>query len=173
MDNYWQWLADARESKDKHQLTVGMVVARMRSQNGYGDAAVLGMAKEANWRPSTLWEYARVYRFVMDLRSAGILKTMPRRIFEQYPILSYTHLRVASSIDDFEDAVEALLTALDEGMNAGQFSVHVKEVYKGGKAYGKPLYDQAGKGQTIFEGMRQLIPGWLNRSLRVKVWEVD
>ena len=157
------WLLQSREATDRFRLRAGITVAQMAGNAQYGAGVINELAKDSGIARATLYEYAQVARFVV--RWLGM---SARRTFVLYPNLTYSHLRRAIHLE-FEEAIDALMTAASESMTADQFAAHIAELR--GKDISPALFDQTGMGYEVISNLRQQ-NGWHSKRVRITVKEV-
>jgi len=178
-----EWLRAGRERTDGWRLRVGLRALRM--ERDYGSAVIPTLAKDAGMGRSTLYEYGQVMDLL--LRWKGL---SARRIFEDEPCLSYSHLRRAVRLP-FEDAVEALLAVNDPDhladsltdtqrtrftdmmpLTPDAFGVYISTL-AGRPVPAAPVFDMTGYKQEVLSAAA-LAQHRLNaRKIRFAIWEVE
>lgn len=123
LEAHTDWLRAQREAGDLSRLRVGVRVARLMRESMYGEGVVRELARDAGYGRSTLYEYADVMRFLVAWQGLSA-----RRTFENHPMLTYSHLRRAMRITDFEERIDALLQSEVEGLTPDEFGVYVSKL---------------------------------------------
>jgi hypothetical protein len=141
-------------------------VARL-IQLGYGHGALLQAARASNRAYKTLAERARVVGYWQGISAAQRLspgESAARDLLDEFPALTWTHLRVAKGYSkDPDTALPVLLAALTEGpaglMGPDQFAYYVgKKKKEAGHVQKRYVIDnQRGLRVTIDVGAKEEI----------------
>jgi hypothetical protein len=158
------WIAHIREGSDRGKLKIGLAV--LGADRRYGAGVVNTLARDTNISRASLYEYATVMRFLLDWKALSA-----RRIFDDHPTLTFTHLRIACKLA-YEEAIEALLKAEEEMMTPDKFGVYVAKL-RGRTVPAEPLFDAEGRGHEVMTLLSRNLRGWSDRRVRVVVREVE
>ena len=117
--------------QDETRITQGEIAFVISSDYGGLKQAAI----DAHIEYKTLAEYKRVVEFYgpTDNNSAWqntIGCSLARTLLYDYPTIRWTHLRIAARLRDFEDAMDALLTASEESWTPAQLKRHVEKLRK-------------------------------------------
>jgi hypothetical protein len=141
------WLRAGRERTDYWRLRAGLRVVRLDGKRAYGAGVIDALARDSGIPRASLYEYAGITRFLLAWKGISA-----RRIFEDHPMLTYSHIRRAVRLE-FEEAIDALLHAENEGMTPDQFGVYVSELQ--GKPVHLPIFKQAGADNEVIRNFLQ------------------
>lgn len=116
VDTSWETLTDYGRSlldaQDRQRWQLGELVDLV--QTHYGESSITKFCEEVKGKPSTLYQYAQVYRFY------------PRDSWKEYPIVRYTQWREAMKLKDVDTALALIQRANDENMRMADFYAAVK-----------------------------------------------
>lgn len=162
-----------RSATDGARLRIGLRAARLARDKNYGAGIVRRIAADAGISRSALYEYIQTVEFLVAWRGLSA-----RRIFSDFPELSYTHIRIARTLE-FEAAIDALLAVaigddeypeFDERlpMSPDTFRAYVG-VLRGHNVPEPPLFDEAGHGAQVFAALARRMGLWRDKNVRAVV----
>jgi hypothetical protein len=166
-----------REQGDVTRLRDGVALARLDKR--YGAGVVDRLAVDSNNSKSTLYERQAVWCFYF--RGVG---NSARGILRERPELTYTHLREAMKLADYEEAMDAL-DAVAFGdqrtgyehfndslpMTTDTFALYIAQ--RLGKAVPeKPIFDGTGALWQVMSNIRRMI-NKPDKRVRVKIWSIE
>jgi hypothetical protein len=167
-----EWIAARRGHLDHNRLRIGLRLARMDKR--YGAGVVEAVARDTSFGRSTLYEYQAVWMFLWQWRGFSA-----RRIFEDCPTLTYTHLREVLRLP-FEDRIDALEAAQvgDDRfetvipMTPDAFKVYLDKL-TGKTTPAKPLFDTQGWAHEVVSLLMREAGRWAKNKVRIIVREVE
>jgi hypothetical protein len=101
---YVEALRTSAGLQDETRITQGEIAAVIASEYG----ALKQAAIDAHIEYKALAQYKRVVEFYENSTRVEIGKSNARAVMSEYPNLRYTHLRVAMSLNDYQEAIDAL-----------------------------------------------------------------
>lgn len=173
-----EWWRIKRGRSDRDKIRMGCRLARRTRKKEYGAGIIKAIASEANFSKSSLYEYRNTWDFLWKWKGFSA-----RRIFDDYPYLSYTHIRDALALP-FEDACDALHEIIPNGdddypmfnnslpMSTDAFAEYVRQRL-GKPTPKKALFDKKGLGQDVVRDLYDKYAEWTDKQIRVTVTEVE
>lgn len=156
------WMQAGRENTDRWRLRSGLRAARM--DRAYGAGVIDNLARDSGIGRTTLYERAAVVQFLVSWRGLAA-----RRIFDDYPMLTYTHLREAQRLE-YEEAIELLLEANDQGWTPGETQIKIAEI-QGKPVNPKPIFDKSGQGAQVIGFLWGRRQKYMNKKIRITITE--
>ncbi len=117
------------DDEDHTRLLMGELASVLRAD--YGDTGLKQAAIDTHLVYKTLAERRRVVEYYQQ--SAGQIgpgASVARDLLAEFPVLRWTHLRVAKGLsrDDPGEAIKALAVAVDQAMTPQQFKRYVAKL---------------------------------------------
>jgi hypothetical protein len=119
-------LRHCADNEDDTRLMMGELASILRGE--YGDAGLKQASIDTHLVYKTLAERRRVVEYYQQ--SAGQIgpgASVARELLAEFPVLRWTHLRVAKGLsrDDPSEAIKALAVAVEEALTPQQFKRYV------------------------------------------------
>jgi hypothetical protein len=116
------------DGEDEGRLMTGEAAALIQQDHGWG--GLKEAAKQANAEYKTVAERARVVRYYESLLPGRTFLpggSIVRELMAEFPVLRWTHLRVAKGISKTDPwlALNELRIAVEESMTPQQFKRHI------------------------------------------------
>lgn len=160
------------EGGDYINLRRGCALLRLERKAGWGAVRRAAIANHAG--KSTYNEYKNVWAFIWQWRGMSA-----RRIFDDFPELTYTHLRIARRLP-FEDAIDVLMAVgegdpaypdLDIPMTPDTMQLYIA-LKSGEDIRGAVLFDEQGGAEEVLRDLRTRAQELGNQPVRVTIREL-
>ena len=142
-------LRESGEAEDRGRLLAGEVAALLQQEYGWG--GLKEAAKTAHREYKTVAERARVVSYYQRLSAGQIFpgSSVARELLDEYPLLTWTHLRVAKGLDKSNPQVA--LQALRDGqdMTPLEFKRYIAQLKAGTGWHPERYIFQARAGYTV------------------------
>jgi hypothetical protein len=146
-----RWLKAVRTNEDTWRFRAGLRVAR--TERGYGTNAIARLSDETHISKSALYERSNVSMLALCWRGWAA-----RRVFDDFPTLTYTHFRIAlRSFDHVDDQIDALLMAVELAASPEWFAVLIG-AWLGHNIPPRVQFDERGKLGDILRRLHRLDP---------------
>lgn len=158
------YLRSIRESGDNGRVKAGLRAARLSRTKRYGAGVIKALALGSGYKKATLYEYAGIARFLVRVYGWSA-----RRTFDDHPALTYSHIRIAASLEDIEDSIMVLEHVERRGTSPDRLAVLVAR-WKG-KRIVLPLFDERGPIHEVLAMLARVSGKW-NGAVRVQITRV-
>jgi len=144
-ETYVEALRTSAGLQDETRITQGEIAAVIASEYGTLKQAAI----DAHIEYKTLAEYRRVVEFYEILPGRNLIGGSDvRRIMATFDTLRWTHLRLAASLRDYEEAMDALTVAANEAQTPQQFKRYLARLNNGHRKPSRYVVDN-GRGLRI------------------------
>lgn len=167
-----------RSEEDTNRIRDGVALARLDKR--YGAGVVEAIAERSNRSKSTLYQRQQVWCFYWRGLDPQVGNST-RRILRERPELTYTYLREAMKLGEYELAIRALgivgigdprFPGLGNIDTADSFAVYIAKL-RGKYVRPKPMFDKSGSVFQVLEAIRKVMFRQPDKKVRIQMWDLD